>query len=336
MTEKSVLLKPFRGETDPDRNFDILRSVILTKKLASKGELSSKQRANLINYCRTNIKTINELKKKYPVINDEQVALIAEENDVRFFFWTQQTTRHKLKLVTQIGRTGLDINLKISGYETVNQISYRKLILLLSLDNEGPYNSQNKRLKNFTSISHAVNHFLGTKYTEEEFFELWGDYEIRFRHEETFNKTFGIGFSIWSDDGKFTRYRDSWTTPHIPILMKPDRYRKLKFTIYEPFTAVIDDKILKDFRCPHCSHSFKRKWVRDKHAKTCLNGTTYKCHEKQYGGDIKAIRELLIDEGTIPEDDDSYKNFCSFDIESLSLPECLSFLISVLNRMSVT
>ena len=248
MTEKSVLLKPFRGETDPDRNFDILRSVILTKKLASKGELSSKQRANLINYCRTNIKTINELKKKYPVINDEQVALIAEENDVRFFFWTQQTTRDKLKLVTQIGKTGLDINLKISGYETKDKISFRKLILLLTLDDKEPYKSQNKRLAYFTSISLAVNYFLGTKYTEEEFFELWGEKEIRFSDEKAFTKTFGIGFSIWSDDGKFTRYRDSWTTPHIPILMKAERYRKLKFTIDEDFTAIIDRKWLQNRR----------------------------------------------------------------------------------------
>ena len=325
MIGKRILLTPFRGEIDRNRDFDILRSVIIIKKLASKTNLTQRQRENVVQYCRRNKKLVYDLRKKYPIINDKSVEKIAIENGIKFFFWTLENTRKKFKLVTQIGKNGIDVNLKISGFENINQISYQNMILIFDFDNENPYNSSNKRIAQFSSISHAVNHFLGTNLTEEEFFDKWGDFEIRFRDEENFIERFGIGFSFWSDDGKYRRLRGSWSDNHIPILMQTERYRKLKFTIYEKFTAVIDQSVLKEFRCKHCATSFTTKFKMKNHEKECQKETIYHCVEKQYGGDLHSVRKILINENIIPEDDDSYRNFVSFDIECLSVSISLKF-----------
>ena len=319
MSGKTVLLKPFKGEKDVDRNFDILRSLIISKKLEKRGKINASQRSNLLRYTRTNYLAISELRRKYPIINDEIVKKIANENNCRFNFWSQENTRTQFKLITSFGKKGTEINLKISGFETFHEISYRNMMLILDLHHKKPFNSANKRLKCFPSISHAVNHFCKTKFSEEEFFNLWGDYEIRFRQEEQFIEIFGIGLSFWRDDGHFRRLRASWSENHIPILISVEKYKKLKMSIYEEITVVIDKNVLKDFRCQHCSSHFSTKQHLKEHEKICQLDTSYHYTEKQYG-DVKSVRQILIDEGIVPENDESYKNFVAFDIECLSVP----------------
>ena len=53
----------------------------------------------------------------------------------------------------------------------------------------------------------------------------------------------------------------------------------------------------------------------------------YNCHEKQYGGDVQSIREILVDENILPANDDCFKHFCSFDIECVNIPESLKYHI---------
>ena len=320
--ENCILLKPFAGEKDDDREYDILRGLILATELSKKTEkMTKKQRKNFFHYLRRDSKKISELKKKYPVINEKQVKKIAIENQAQFFFWIQNNTREKPKIVTNFGNDGLIINFKISGFEDYNTLSFKKLILMLDIDADiDPYKSLRNKIKKFPSIAAAVNYFGEKNYSEEEFFEAWGDYEIRFRDEKTFGKFFSIGFSIWSDDLTCTKLLGSWSKEHIPIIMKKDAYYKRKFRIFDEITCVIDKNYLKEFKCQYCHAKSTSKRNLERHEKTCQNGATYRYEEKQYGGNLKTVQQNLQDDGILPLDDDSYKRFISFDIESLSCP----------------
>ena len=259
MSSKFVVLKPFDNENDENRDYDILRSVILCKKMEKRKNMTNRQRSNLLRYCRTDLRTISQMKKKYPVISSKTVEKIAAENDAKFFFWTQQNTREKLKLVTQIGRGRSVINLKLPGFETFYEISFKKLTLLLDLINNKIYPSLTTKIAKFSSIAHVVSHFTGKDITETEFLDQWGDHEIHFQEEEKFIELFGIGLSFWSDDSECERLRGSWAENHIPILLCRRRYRYLKIDIHEELSVVIDKKYLKDFRCQFCFAKFTKR-----------------------------------------------------------------------------
>lgn len=87
---ETVSLKQFYGEKDPDRNFDLLRSIIFGRKLAQNPNWTDKQRKNALNYSRRNLKELNELKKKFKTINDDTVKEIVKTENVTFYFWTQK------------------------------------------------------------------------------------------------------------------------------------------------------------------------------------------------------------------------------------------------------
>lgn len=337
MSGKFIVLKPFVNETDTNRYYDILRSVIFAKKIAKKKNLTAQARSNLLRYARTDRKSIYSLRKKYPVISSESVANIAREQNVHFKFWTRQNTRSKPKFVTQIGSKGILINLKLSCFETFHEISFSNLTMLLETDQAQFHKNLSKKIAKFTSIAHAISHFTGKPLSEEEFFEIWGDHELRFREEERFIAEFGIGFSFWSDDIECKRLRGSWDDNHIPILLSTEKYRRLKFSIFDEITAVIDKSYLKDFRCEFCFTSFKEKRKLQKHEKSCQKDTEYHYSEKQYGGDQKSIFELLVEDNIIPENDECYKHFCSFDIECVNVPEgFLSYIWLKIFEVSLT
>ena len=128
MSNKFVNLKPFANEKDPDRNYDILRSIIFAKAMEKRGKMSDKQRQNLLTHARGNLRSITSLREKYPCISEETVKVIANEQNVLFQFWTQQNTRTKPKLVTKIGSLGIVIDLKISGFETFHEICGQRLL----------------------------------------------------------------------------------------------------------------------------------------------------------------------------------------------------------------
>lgn len=89
MTE-TINLKQFYGEKDPERNYDLLRSIIFGRKLAANPNWTVKQRQNALNYCRKNLKELNELKKKFKTIDDNTVKEIVKTEKVTFYFWTQK------------------------------------------------------------------------------------------------------------------------------------------------------------------------------------------------------------------------------------------------------
>ena len=284
--------------------------------------MNENQRKKFFHTCRMNLTAIEQLKRKYPVVNEDIVKLMAIQENVRFFIWIQQNSREKPKLVTNFGDGDLDINLKISGFENFQTISFRKMMLLLKMDGfEGPYKSLKNKIRNFSSICDAVNHFSGSIFTETEFFELWGDHEIRFFEERKFSKVFNIGFTIWTDDLKYNKVLGTWSAKHIPILMKKVNYYKRKFSIFEELVVVIDDKILKDFRCQYCFAKHLTRANLSRHEKTCQNGTDYRYEEKQYGSDILTPKASLEADGVLDVKNDYYKNFVSFDIECLGILE---------------
>ena len=131
---KFVLLKPCAKEKDPNRTYDILRSILFAKAMKKRGKMSDQQRKNLIKYTRADLRSIASLRTKYPNISEETVNVIANEQNVLFQFWTQQNNRTKPMFVTKIGSDGIVINLKISGFETLNQISFNNLKMLLETD----------------------------------------------------------------------------------------------------------------------------------------------------------------------------------------------------------
>ena len=327
MACKSVSLKPFFKENDSERYYDILRSILIAKKLADRGNINDVQRKKSVSLLRKKISEIAFLKRKYPVISSETLVKIARENQVQFVFWTQQNTVSKPKHVTQIGKNGLIINLKISGYENFDEISYKNLTMLIEIDSDKIYKSLNKKLKKFSSISEALTFFTKKPITETEFLEKWGDHELRFREEERFIELFDIGYSFWSNDLDCKRLRGSWAAKHIPILLDYKKFRMLKLSIFEELTVVIDEKYLKDFRCKYCFTGFQKRFNMLEHEKICQNDTQYKYFEKQYG-DHKNIHQILTEENVIPENDESYKNFCSFDIEAINVSESLKIFKS--------
>ena len=270
MPNKFVNLKPFANEKDPDRNYDILRSIVFAKAMAKRGKMTDKQRKNLLTHARTDLKLIGSLRQKYPCISEETVKVIANEQNVLFQFWTQQNTRTKPKLVTKIGSLGIVIDLKISGFDTFNQISFKNLTMLLETDKSDFYRSLNKKIKKFPSLSDAVNYFTGKSMTKTEFFEIWGDNLLRFREERRFIKNFGIGFSFWTDDSRKTLQK-SWLENHIPILLSKAKYSQYKIDIHDEIIVVIDKGFLQDFHCQFCYKKFTRKQKMQAHEQKCQN-----------------------------------------------------------------
>ena len=270
MSNKFVNLKPFANEKDPDRNYDILRSIIFAKAMEKRGKMSDKQRQNLLTHARGNLRSITSLREKYPCISEETVKVIANEQNVLFQFWTQPNTRTKPKLVTKIGSLGIVIDLKISGFETFHEISFKKLTMLLETDKSGFHNSLNKKIKKFPSLSDAVNYFTGKSMSKTEFFEIWGDNMLRFKEEERFIKNFGIGLSFWTDDSR-QRLQKSWLENHIPILLSKAKYSQYKIDINDEIIVVIDKGYLQDFHCQFCYKSFTRKQKMQAHEQKCQN-----------------------------------------------------------------
>ena len=317
----NISLKPFPKESDAERDYDILRSILLMKKFKEREiEMNDKQRAKFFHTCRMNLVAIKRLKQKYPVINEDIVKQMAINENVRFFFWIQKNSREKPKLVTNFGVGDLHINLKISGFENYQNISFRKMILLLKVEGcEGPYNSLKNKIRNFPSICDVVNYFTGSILTETEFFEIWGDHEIRFCEERKFSQVFQIGFTIWTDDLKYNKVLGTWSKKNIPILMKKAKYYRRKFSIFEELVVAIDDKILKDFRCQFCYAKHLTRANLSRHEKTCQNGTDYRYEERQYGSDVITPKASLEADGVLDVTNDYYKNFVSFDIECLGI-----------------
>ena len=199
--------------------------------------------------------------------------------------------------------------------------------MLLEINSDKIYNSLNKKLKKFSSISDALTYFTKKPITESEFLEKWGDHELRFREEERFIELFDIGYSFWSNDLECKRLRGSWAAKHIPILLDYKKFRMLKLSIFEELTVVIEENYLKDFRCKYCFTGFQKRFNMLRHEKICQKDTQYKYFEKQYG-DHKNIHQILTEENVIPEDDASYKNFCSFDIEAINVLESFKIFMS--------
>ena len=63
MVCKTVSLKPFMKEKDSDRYYDILRSILIAKKLADRGNITDVQRKKSVSLYRKKIKEIVFLKK---------------------------------------------------------------------------------------------------------------------------------------------------------------------------------------------------------------------------------------------------------------------------------
>lgn len=107
------------------------------------------------------------------------------------------------------------------------------------------------------------------------------------------------------------------------ILISNDIIKSNKLNIFDNFMLVLDKNILKAFECEICCKSFNSKFNRDRHEKTCQNGTKYSYKEKVYGPSHGNIRSSLIQNGLLQKSDSCDKNFVSFDIESVNTPvEC--------------
>ena len=185
------------------------------------------------------------------------------DENVTLNIWVQKNTRISPKRVTKIGNGDCVIDLKISGYEDFHTISYRKMILMLKMSdgqNNQPYNSLRNKIKTFSSICAAVNFFTNSNYTEEEFFETWGDTFVRFYQNDDFAKVFDIGFRIWSDDLKYNKILGSWAPRNLEILMSREKYFRRKFSIFDEVSVCLDMEYLKNFHCQYCSTSFDKKF----------------------------------------------------------------------------
>ena len=319
-------LKPFKLESDPDRYYDILRSVLINEKLQNLPHGGANLVSKRIQRAKQDTSAINNLKEDFPVINHESVELLANRFDVKFIFYWQHNSRSDLKLLTSIGSGAKLIHLKIKCLEDIEQISFSKLEFLRELDvPPEPCNLLKSKIKKFYSFLDAFRHRNLMNLSEETFFQEWGSFEVKFGQIRAFAKLFKVSFALWSDEKEPTLIRSAYVDEKIDILISKDIIRNQKISIYDEFMLVLDSSILKKFVCKICEKTFKRKYDRNEHEKVCQNGTKYSYKEKIYGQNQTSLGAKLISKNCISASDSCDTNFVSFDIESVNTPITSSF-----------
>ena len=314
-------LKPFKLETDTERYYDILRSVLINEKLLNLPHGGANLVSKRIQRAKQDTSAINNLKADFPEINSCSVAVLADRFDIKFYFYSQKDSRSDLELITEIGSGSKSIHLKIKTYEDLYNISYSNLQLLRELEIEPkPCGQLQVKIKKFHSILDAFRHAKLWTISEEKFFEEWGSFDIKFGHIRTFAKLFKCSFAIWSDEKEPSLIRTAYIDNKIDIIISNNIIKSQKLNIFDTITLVLDRNMLKAFECEICNKLFKSKFNRDRHEKTCQNGTKYSYKEKIYGPNHGNLRSELIKSGLLSKSTECDKHFISFDIESVNTP----------------
>ena len=314
-------LKPFKLEQDNDRNYDILRAYLIEKRLT----ISPNEVPNVINQrvnrVRCDTFAIDKLKLEFPYINHDTVGQFASNYDVKFVFYYRKNSRTDMKEITRIGSGKLVVNIGISGFETFDNISFRKLSLLREMHNlAGPCNYLKSKIRPFHSILDAFRHLKMLEMYEDEFFQEWGTLEIKFNQFKTFAKLFKCGIEIWTDEEKPSRLRTAYLEPKAVILINKTIENKSSIHVHDQIKLVIDPAFLRVYSCENCFKDFYSKFNLARHVKSCVQGTKYTYKEKQYGYDTENIRSRLNQKNVLEKNEPCLYNFVSFDIESLNVP----------------
>ena len=116
-------LKPFKLETDTERYYDILRSVLINEKLLNLPHGGANLVSKRIQRAKQDTSAINTLKADFPEIDSRSVRVLADRFDIKFYFYSQKNSRSDLELITEIGSGSKSIHLKI-----ISQVKHTRYI----------------------------------------------------------------------------------------------------------------------------------------------------------------------------------------------------------------
>lgn len=174
-------LKPFKLETDNERYYDILRSVLINEKLLNLPHGGANLVSKRIQRAKQDTSAINNLRADYPQIDSRSVKDLADRFDIKFSFYSQKDSRSDLKIITEIGSGSKSIHLKIKSYEDYHNISFSNLQLLRELEiPPEPCGQLQAKMKKFHSLLDALRYAKLLNMSEETFFEEWGSLDIQF------------------------------------------------------------------------------------------------------------------------------------------------------------
>ena len=314
-------LKPFKLESDSDRQYDILRAYLISKRL----QAIPNEVPNVINQrvhkVRCDTSAIQKLRQEFPVIDETSVSAFAYKYDLQFMFFYRKNSRQQMEHVFKIGNGKMVINIGLSGFEDIGQVSFTKLSLLREMDRPAePCNYLKSKMRSFHSILDAFRYLKMLDKTDEEFFQDWGTLEIKFNQFLSFAKLFKIGIEVWTDEEQPDRLRTAYVEPKVVILISKAIQTKMLIHIHDEIKIVLDPTFLRVHHCKKCFKDFKRKQQLLIHEKACERGTIYSYKEKKYGCDTEDVRLRLVEKQILQVNEPSLYNFVSFDIESLNVP----------------
>ena len=196
-------LKPFKyDKSDPNRDFDLLRGIFITKEIARKRNKKTKIRS-IIQIARRDLYGYSKLKKKYPVINLDTIEKIASETKIKIFVFLKQERIKKASEPYVTKNDSPDVMI-VTGHSFHERENYSLSKLTLVLDDEflAPQipNRLKKKLEKCCFVD-ALNKLKLFSLNEDEFIEEWGSKKIHFKYDQKFVRVFGFGLNIFKNLG---------------------------------------------------------------------------------------------------------------------------------------
>ena len=271
-------LKPFKNDkSDPNRYFDLLRGIIITKEIDRNKKTTVK---NCINLSRKDIPQYMQLKKKYPVINLDTIEKIARETKIKIVVYLKQ--KH-IDPATDPYATKNDssVIMTVTGKSFHEQENYSlsKLTLVFGTSFLTPqiYNSLKKKMEKCCFVD-ALKRLEMFSLNEDQFIEEWGNEKVHFLYDEKFVRVFGFGINIWKHIGNYNykRLTESLSNRKANIIVT-DQHAKQGYIHYEDeITVVYDNPYVELLSCTvtkTCFYTTKNANNLAKHEKTCSDKT---------------------------------------------------------------
>lgn len=320
-----IVLGPWKHDPQKDRQYDLIRGVILFGEYIRIKKNKIKNESKALTAKRNDISVFNKLKTKYPIINVESLNKIAHDFKYKIVIIDKPTTRAKPVVVYQTENAHEHTMNVIAKY--FNEPNDYLLTDLTLVTDEADleiqiYNNIKKKVKQAYSLVDAINFARNTKYTEDDFRELWGDDKVRFRDEDKFHRMFKFGFNFWYKPARTKQpavaIYSSWYTDSSHFFLTTEQIDRNYVHMFDYVQVVLDPSYVLRLICSKCEiYRAKKKSTLIRHEKTCSNETKFEFVQKSFGtqGNIRAD---LISEGIIDPNDDSHRRFVAFDIESVN------------------
>ena len=269
-------LKPFKyDKSDPNRYYDLLRGIFITKEIKRKRNTKSTIK-KCLQMARGDLYGYAKLKRKYPIVNLDTIEKIASETKIKIIVLLKQANVDEATHGYETKNDSSDIMIVTSkSFHERENCSLSKLTLVFNKSFLSPQvpNSLKKKLEKCCFVD-ALNKLKFFSLNEDEFIEQWGSEKIHFCYDQKFVHLFGFSLGFWKNLGNynFRKISTSLSNSYGNIIVSDEQARQGYLHYKDEVIVVYDNRYVEHLVCSvtaNCSYTTKDTSKLARHEKIC-------------------------------------------------------------------